>query len=618
MPRLLSGSALRAGSTTTFITLATAQPQLQVTPTSSTGYTLLTKIVYPNELVTSYVSSLGNIDFNNGTLSGNIQDLNITVLGTGTGTVIIAGSVANTGTDTGVLIVKGGVGISDGLYTGKDIHVNGLTIGQGYQNNIGGINNIVIQGTALPQINEFPVGQQNINIGWGSLQGISTAYKTIAIGRNAASTGTLLENTIAIGDSALMKIGSTQTEYVGLVAAVTYINTMTLQVNNHHLKLGTEIIVTDVIGMTQLNGNHYFVNPISSSTIALYYDINLQNKVDGSAFDDYAGGGKVTKTVLWNGNFGIGSNAGKNLINGEQNFFLGYNPAPNFTTGSYNFFMGHDIAQNMITGNANISIGGDNMVDGLDNQINIGSVFYYNGSGYLALNADTVLGLGTQSTSTLTGALVVDGGVGINGNLNVSGQFVLPTNIPAVATGTGALVVAGGGSFGGDLYVKGTLFANTLYSQVAGVSTAADEILSKSPAGGIYQLAVTDVGVGYSSIYSPLNLIYDDFAKVLQLDDTTLFVTSPTNSISTDSGALVVTGGVGIGKDLHVGGSVYSRDGNPQENSLLYTPRVTITNTGLPPVSPRVGDFWIDTTILAELQFIKDGTSTFWIQTASL
>ena len=59
--------------------------------------------------------------------------------------------------------------------------------------------------------------------------------------------------------------------------------------------------------------------------------------------------------------------------------------------------MGHDIAQNMKIGNANISIGGDNMVDGLDNQVNIGSVFYYNGSVALDLNADTTLGLGTQS-----------------------------------------------------------------------------------------------------------------------------------------------------------------------------------------------------------------------------
>ena len=38
----------------------------------------------------------------------------------------------------------------------------------------------------------------------------------------------------------------------------------------------------------------------------------------------------------------------------------------------------------------------------------------------------------------------------------------------------------------------------------------------------------------------------------------TVDVTSSTNSISTDTGALIVRGGVGIGGDVHVGGVIYS------------------------------------------------------------
>ena len=708
MPSLLSGSSLRAGSTTTFIALSNAQPQLPATPSTTTGFTVVTRVVPPAELVTEYSSSLGNIEFNNGTLYGNTQDLNITVIGTGTGTVIIAGSVANTSTDTGVLIVKGGIGIADGLYTGKDINVNGLTIGQGYSNNIGGVNNLVISGTALPQINSFPVGQQNINIGYSSLQGIDTAYKVIAIGRYAASSGTLLENTIAIGDSTLMKIGTTQTDFVGVISTVTTVNPMTLEVLNHSLTSGTEIIVNDVLGMIELNNQKYYVAPTSTSTIELFYDINLQTPVDGSLFNDYVSGGKVSKTLLWNGNFAIGSNAGKNLTNGEQNFFLGFNPAPNFTTGSYNFFMGHDIAQNMKIGNANISIGGDNMVDGLDNQVNIGSVFYYNGSGALDLNADTTLGLGTQSVSTDTGALIVDGGAGISRNLNVGGDVHITSNLNAVSTSTGALVVDGGVGVAGDMYVGGTLYASALYAAVSGSSSATELVRAHETSGTNYYLAMTEGTTGYTGIFSPLNITYDDFNKILDFN-AVIGISTTTDSASTITGALVVAGGVGIGGTLNVengittqngdigigiqtnagheyfaihvnkftgalefhpnrvtvttsttavfvidddggptlsinpfkvsnttaststntgallvnggvgiGGSIYAKDGNPEENNLLYTPRVTITNTGLPPTSPRVGDFWIDTTILAELQYIKDGTSTFWIQTASL
>jgi hypothetical protein len=708
MPALLSGSSLIAGASNSYITLATAQPQLPATPSTNTGFTVITDIVYPSQLVTRYASSLGNIQFTTGTMQANLPNLNINIVGTGTGTVIISGSVANTSSDTGVLVVKGGVGISEGIRTGKDIVVNGLTMGQGYSNQIGGVNNIVITGTASPQLNAFPVGQESIVIGYDALKGIDTSYKVIAIGRYAASTGTQLENVIAIGDSALKNIGTTQTEFAGFISAVTAANTLTLTVLNHTLSTGTEVLIKDVVGMTELNGQTYFVGVMSTSSIRLYTDINLQTGVDASTYNGYVSGGKIYKTLLWNGNFAIGNNAGKNLINGEQNFFLGYNPAPNFTTGSYNFFMGHDIAQNMITGNANISIGGDNMVDAKDNQVNIGSVFYYNGSGYLELNADTGLGLGTESTSTVSGAFNVDGGAGISGNLYVGGEIHVVSARNATTTTDGALVVTGGVGIGGDLYVGGTLHATALSSLVSGSSQRADEILVTPTSSTNYYLALTPNISGYNSIYSPSDIEYDGLNDVL-IVGSRIDVTNTTPSANTYSGALTVYGGVGIGGSLNVEngittqngdigigiqtlagheyfaihvnkftgalefhpnrvtvttsttavfvidddggptvsvnpfkitnttastgtttgalqvsggvgitGSVYSRDGNPEQNYLLYTPKVTITNTGLPPTNPKPGDFWIDTQILAELQFIQDGTSTFWIQITSL
>ena len=706
MTALLSGAKLISGASNSYITLATAQPQLPATPSTTTGFTLITEVVYPTQLVTRYASSLGNIEFTTGTMQANLPNLNINIVGTGTGTIIVAGYVANTNSDTGVLVVKGGIGISEGIHTGKDIVVNSLTIGQGYSNLIGGVNNIVITGTASPQLNAFPVGQESIVIGYDALKGIDTAYKVIAIGRYAASTGTQLENIIAIGDSALQKIGTTQTEFAGFISGVISANTLTLTVLNHTLTTGTGVLIKNVVGMTELNEQTYFVNVKSTSSIALYTDINLQTGVDASTYNGYVSGGNIYKTLLWNGNFAIGNNAGKNLINGEQNFFLGYNPAPNFTTGSYNFFMGHDIAQNMIRGNANISIGGDNMVDGQDDQVNIGSVFYYNGAGYLELNADTGLGLGTDSTSTVSGAFNVDGGAGITGKLYVGGELHVVNTTPATTTTDGALVVAGGVGIGGDLWVGGTLYATALSSLVSSSSQYTEQILVNPTSTTNYYLALTSITSGVTSIYSPGDIEYDGLNDVL-IVGSRIDVTNTTPSANTYSGALTVYGGVGIGGRAYIGGgitagdqsfidvnsvltypsftpslvlknngsntaafslqnnasqsvsfvnfagllniestgvkiaatatstststgalqvaggvgvkgSVYSQDGNPLQNYLLYTPKVTITDTGLPPPNPKPGDFWIDTQILAELQFIQDGTSTFWIQITSL
>jgi len=712
MPALLSGSSLRAGSANTFITLATAQPQLPATPTTTTGFTVITEVVYPSELVTRYASSLGNIEFTTGTMQTNLQDLNINIIGNGTGTVIVSGLVENTSSDTGVLVVKGGIGISEGIHTGKDIVVNKLTMGQGYSNLSGGVNNIVITGTAEPTLNDFPVGQRSIVIGYDALLGIDTSYKVIAIGNNAVSRGKLLENTIAIGENALNNIGSTQTEFAANIISIISTNPLTLSVSNTSTMVpGTEIVIKDVLGMTEINDQIYFADIDSPSSIILYSDINLTYGIDASAYNAYTSGtGVIYKTLLWNGNFAIGNNAGKNLINGEQNFFLGYNPAVNFTTGSYNFFMGHEIAGNMISGNANISIGGDNMVDGLDDQVNIGSVFYYNGGGYLELTADTGLGLGTESTSTISGAFNVDGGAGISGNLYIGGILNVVNPTQATTSTDGALVVTGGVGIGGDLWVGGTLHATALASLVSQSSDRADEIKANPTASDTYLLAMTSQQTGYTSIYSPSTITYDGLNDLLVVNSN-LVVNNASASLNTGSGALVVQGGVGVGNNLNVQntiitehgdiglgsavglatqysfalhvnqslgslefhpntydanvgpsnailsltndgsasttinpltinttttatstvtgalqvvggvgvqGSVYSQDGNPDLNYLLHTPKVTITATGLPPPNPKPGDFWIDTQILAELQYVQDGANAFWIQITSL
>ena len=87
--------------------------------------------------------------------------------------------------------------------------------------------------------------------------------------------------------------------------------------------------------------------------------------------------------------------------------------------------------------------------------------------------------------------------------------------------------------------------------------------------------------------------------------------TSPnqTQSTGTTTGAIVVAGGVGIGGDLHVGGNVYSAQGNP-----LYNTKITVSTTPPTTATNNIGDFWIDPSIGVEYQWIKDGTNFYWIQ----
>lgn len=392
MPGLISGSTLRSGGSGEFLKLADAQPQLPPTPTTSTGYSLVTN----NLLQTSYRSSLGNIEFNLGEMYSNLPNQNIKLIGTGTSTVIVAGGVANTSTSTGALIVDGGIGIRDGLHTGEDIYVNGLRIGTGWE----GKNNIVFRGVAEDQPDDNATGQGSIAIGYDTMQGIDTSYANIAIGRLALSSGTGLVNTIAIGDQALKMIGVYQYEYRSDITNITLADPVVIESPFHNLTTGTLITLLDIGGTVELNNNEYYVRWLSTSTFSLYTDINVNNGLDGTGFTAYTSSGTVNVNVVNDNNIAIGADTGLKLINGRENFFLGHKLAKNYTTGSYNILIGHDVANNMTRGSGNISIGGDNLVDGLNDQVNIGSLLYYNGGGYTQLNSDQGLGLGTWATAT--------------------------------------------------------------------------------------------------------------------------------------------------------------------------------------------------------------------------
>ena len=164
-----------------------------------------------------------------------------------------------------------------------------------------------------------------------------------------------------------------------------------------------------------------------------------------------------------------------------------------------------------------------------------------------------------SSTSTTTGALQVAGGAGIGQNLNVGGTiavnsltttpsgsganliidpdgvgdvyfstatqvYVLDT-ATSTSTVTGALVVSGGIGVGKNVYVGGTLAVNSL---------------TTTPAGSNANLIIDPDG--YADVY------FSTATQVYVLDTAT--------STSTVTGALVVSGGVGIGQNLNVGGNI--------------------------------------------------------------
>ena len=158
----------------------------------------------------------------------------------------------------------------------------------------------------------------------------------------------------------------------------------------------------------------------------------------------------------------------------------------------------------------------------------------------------------TASTNTTSGALVVRGGTGIAGALNVgttgtfAGLLQTTATTATTSTSTGALYVAGGTGIIGNLHVGGNvIIASATGSNVVVVSTT----ISTSITTGAL---VVRGGVGVAgNAYVSGNVILGSATTT-----TNVVVTGTRTSTSTTTGALVVAGGVGVAGNITVGGGV--------------------------------------------------------------
>lgn len=190
------------------------------------------------------------------------------------------------------------------------------------------------------------------------------------------------------------------------------------------------------------------------------------------------------------------------------------------------------------------------------------------------------IGASTQSTATYNGALVVVGGVGIGRNLNVGEDVVINGSTQSATSGTGALIVRGGAGIGYDLSVGGNIRASSTVQsndidEGALVIDGGAGIAKNLYVGGDFHLQGNAYlnPDGFDVYIQPTSggtaVIYPDDTG--SIDNMTIGLTEPasakfttvqiintSNGTNSTSGSLVVSGGAGIAKDLHVGGNIYS------------------------------------------------------------
>jgi hypothetical protein len=170
------------------------------------------------------------------------------------------------------------------------------------------------------------------------------------------------------------------------------------------------------------------------------------------------------------------------------------------------------------------------------------------------------------------------------------GNIFLNSGAVSTSFNNGSLVVTGGIGLAGGLNVGGTHDVD--------ISPTGADVFLKPGAGG-----TVDIRPNSQGNIDNMLIGSNDPADATFV---TLSVISTTSATSTISGAVQVIGGVGIQ------GDIYANSGNPDENYLLYSPKATVSTT--PPDSPRLGDYWINPIGPYILLYVADGANKIWIQ----
>jgi hypothetical protein len=218
--------------------------------------------------------------------------------------------------------------------------------------------------------------------------------------------------------------------------------------------------------------------------------------------------------------------------------------------------------------------------------------FIDNAQGQITISATTA------TTSTTTGALIVTGGVGIGGTVYV-GSLRGDTTTSATTWGlfynpvTKEITTATSGSGAVSISSTGTTSTFVISSTASSVSTNT----------GALQV-VGGVGIGGNLNVGGVITATNFFAGSLRIDAgstmTLLVVSGTATSTSTTTGAVIVTGGVGIGGSVNIGGSVTGGG-------------IRTSSTSTAPANPTVGDIWYNTATDDIYRYTTDGTTSAWL-----
>jgi hypothetical protein len=512
------------------------------------------------------------------------------------GNVKVWDSTASTGTTTGALTVVGGVGVGQNLYVGGTIYGNLTGTATKSNNLVGGAAGSIVYQSNTDSTAFLPLGDGGLVLlsngstpYWGAVTGVTVDYSSTATNLRFGFSGAIpyqLSSGITGFTSNLSWNSSTNRLSVSNVSITSGVNstgttTGALVVEggvgiSQDVWIGGSLNVVNTATFDNIvvtnTGTGITVNNIYVSGSSTFNTININGL---TTVGNLTGGDTTVTNLTVLGNTDLNSltvsgHAGFNTFNANTatitnlsatNFTL----LSNFTAPSLYVVGTSTLHNTLIEGTLQVT-----SATTLDSTLSVASTASFTGIVHI-LNTSNAI-------STSTGALIVDGGVGIQKDLWVGGNAYINGEL-AVTTGTinqfanQTVIIAGTDTAVNTSTGNITIWNTSNLQSVTGrgattnnaiIITNASESLSTSQGA----LQVTGgVGIGQNLYVGGITNLQDLVANNSTLTSLTivnngtvggtLYVTSSTASTGTNSGALVVTGGVGIGGDLYVNGNAY-------------------------------------------------------------
>jgi fibronectin-binding autotransporter adhesin len=430
--------------------------------------------------------------------------------------IIITNATGASTTTDGALVVTGGVGVGQNLWVGGTANIAGRTTFS---------NEVVFNGTATFVLSTNTVYTDNIL----DLHTTATfAPWTFDDGKDIGLRFNYYNRTLATGTSAgLVLANSSQfLEWYGSGVEGDNVFTGTFgtfRTGSIRLTSAAANVATTNSGALQIQGG---VGIGGTEYIGGFGGVGNSNTVSQQSLLIGQGGVGVYGASHFANAVGVGGNltvTGTSALSGSVTVGGALSVDSNFTVTGVTRLIGAATASSTLGVRGNFNVTGTSVLTGnvtATNNLSVGGDFAVTGTS--VLTGITRITNGTNSADTSSGALVVSGGAGFGGNVNVGGNIFVQGVINATVVGSidTATNVTGGAA--------GAILVQTNFGQTSFINPGA--------AGTI----LTSNGTGAQPAYQ-----------------NTLTLAGNTNAVSTNSGALQVVGGIGIGRDAWIGGDLY-------------------------------------------------------------